>query len=214
MKALTLTKSLAVLSAIACMALPSAHATTVTIGLTVDPNLPPGTTPYVLGAANPGAPASDAWDAAYVSGILGLSLGGAGTVGADAIYRSLNTFSGLSSYAAVDTAAGADGSGTQTSITLLSGVSYLVAKYDGQNGGSEVWYVGGLLSLYAGDTVVVDIPANAFGNQNGQYGLSGSAQLLGASTPPPPVPDGGSTLMLLGVAGLGLFAFVRKAQTA
>jgi len=30
----------------------------------------------------------------------------------------------------------------------------------------------------------------------------------------PPVPDGGSTVVLLGLAGLGLFAFVRKARTA
>ena len=32
--------------------------------------------------------------------------------------------------------------------------------------------------------------------------------------PPPSAPDGGSTMVLLGIAGLGIFAFVRKAKLA
>lgn len=33
------------------------------------------------------------------------------------------------------------------------------------------------------------------------------------TNPPPSLPDGGSTVVLLGLAGLGLFAFVRKTKT-
>jgi VPDSG-CTERM motif len=72
--------------------------------------------------------------------------------------------------------------------------SYLFAKYDGPNQGSVVWYVGNLSG-------VITIPADWNG-----YGLSGWT-LFGPGTPG--VPDGGTTVMLLGAA-LGALGMARR----
>ena len=71
--------------------------------------------------------------------------------------------------------------------------TYLFAKYDGPNAGSVVWYVGNL-------TGIITIP-----QQWGQYGLSGWTLFGGPGT----VPDGGTTVMLLGAA-LGALGMVRR----
>lgn len=207
MKAQKIAK-LAVAVAVAVLAVTAARATTVT--LTVDPNLPPTTTAYVLGAVNPGTPADAIDQTAFINGILGLSLGGSGTVSAvsssqtDAIYRSDNVFSGLPAYAT--SANNITGSGNVTSLTLTAGYAFLVAKYDGQNGGTEVWYVGGLAA-----GTIIDIPSNAFGDGNDKYGLSGTTFLEGTSVPP--VPDTASTIVLLAL-GLSSLFFVRKLKLA
>jgi hypothetical protein len=72
--------------------------------------------------------------------------------------------------------------------------TYLFAKYDGPNYGSEVWYVGDLSGI-------ITIPSKA-----GGYGLSGWT-LFGPGGPG--VPDGGTTAMLLGVA-LSVLGVVRR----
>jgi hypothetical protein len=72
--------------------------------------------------------------------------------------------------------------------------TYLFAKYDGPNYGSEVWYVGDLSGI-------ISIPATA-----GRYGLSGWT-LFGPGVPG--VPDGGTTAMLLGAA-LGVLGMARR----
>ena len=89
--------------------------------------------------------------------------------------------------------------GTGTSIDLGNGslYSYLFAKYDGHNAGSEVWYVGGLSGI-------ITIPAVGLAGQN--YGLSGWT-LFGPGVPA--VPDGGATVMLLGAA-LGALGIARR----
>jgi hypothetical protein len=85
--------------------------------------------------------------------------------------------------------------GTGTSINLGAGgtYQYLFAKYDGPNYGSEVWYVGDLSGI-------ITIPGEA-----GGYGLSGWTLFGTAGS----VPDGGTTVMLLGVA-LGAFGMARR----
>jgi hypothetical protein len=206
MKTQKIAMKLVILGALAGAAVMSANATTV--NLYVDPNQPfvnPSGANYlnVLGAANPGAPANDASDVAYVDGILGLALGGKGGYGADTLYRSYNSFSTLGFAAAYSGSTG-DNDGNHLTITLLAGCSYLCGKYDGPNGGTEVWYVG---NLVAGTMVV--LPAFGFGAGDNQYGLSGTVQLMGMPSSPP-VPDGASSMMLLGLAGLGTAVFVRR----
>ena len=86
-------------------------------------------------------------------------------------------------------------SGTSTSINLSgfgSTFLYLFAKYDGPNQGSVVWYVGNLSGT-------ITIPADWNG-----YGLSGWT-LFGSGVS---IPDGGTTVMLLGTA-LGALGIVR-----
>lgn len=183
--------------ACACMAMTSARATT--IDLTVDPNFPPGTTPYVLGNVNPPEPADPADYVNYINEMITLGTGQSGTVtvpgGIDNVYRSGNAFSGLTTATEVGDVVS---SGNPSTSIFDSGFEYLVGKYDGPNGGLEVWDIA---SIAAGD--YIDIPENAYGAGNGQYGLSG--WVLFNATGNQSVPDGGWTAMLLGFAVSGLF---------
>ena len=74
--------------------------------------------------------------------------------------------------------------------------TYLIAKYDGQNDLSEVWNISGL-------TGTITIP----GNGPLGYGLSGWRLFNPGGTPG--VPDGGTTVMLLGAA-LGALGMARR----
>jgi len=91
--------------------------------------------------------------------------------------------------------------GTGTSINLgTGGFTYLFAKYDGPNAGSEVWNLQGL-------TGPITIPAQGLAGQ--KYGLSGWT-LFGPSTAR--LPDGGTTVALLGIALTGLGLIRSKVQ--
>ena len=93
--------------------------------------------------------------------------------------------------------------GPSTSVNLGDGALYtsLFAKYDGRNGASEVWFVGGLSGT-------IQIPAFGFGPPGTEkYALSGWI-LFGPGTGVP-TPDGGATVMLFGAA-LGSLGMVRR----
>jgi len=183
------TKKLALLSAAFCavamMAL-SPNARALTIGDTQE-----------LGTVMFGIPTGDDNITAYVNAMIGLGLGGQTTVDNNLITRSMNDFGPLPGPAVlllrVDTPNPPPG---DTSIDLGAGglYSYLFAKYDGPNQGSEVWYVGNLSGI-------ITIP-----NFWNQYGLSGYA-LFGPGGQG--VPDGGTTVMLLGAA-LGTLGMARR----
>jgi hypothetical protein len=84
------------------------------------------------------------------------------------------------------------------------GFTYLLAKYDGPSGGSEIWNVQGLTGGYT-------IPLTW---ENGQgLGLSHWTLFGGGGQ----VPDGGTTVMLLGAAlgglGMALFLPLRQKQS-
>lgn len=79
-----------------------------------------------------------------------------------------------------------------------SGFTYLIGKYDAENAGMYVWYVAGL-------TGIVTMPANSSGFNGGQ-GLSHSI----AYGPGTSVPDGGSTIALLGGALVLLAGICRR----
>src|SRR5437773_12569728 len=165
-------KKLAILSAAFCavMLAFSHNATALTIGDNQE-----------LGTVFFGIPSGDDDRTAYVNAMIGLALGGSTHViigpHDNLVTRSFNDFGPLPSLAVFAL------NGTGTSIDLGSGLySYLFAKYDGPNGGSEVWYVGNLSGI-------ITIPA-----MGGRYGLSGWT-LFG---PGAGVPDGGTTVMLLG----------------
>jgi hypothetical protein len=164
----------------------------------------------VLGAANPGAPASQADEVIYITGIIALPLGGSGTAGADSIYRSLNVFGSLPA-PTIPLPPFAGQTGTATSF-VDQGYTYLAAKYDGPNGGTEVWDLAGIASGTS-----ITIPANAFATLTHPdgYGLSGWNFFTATPDNPhfPPqggVPDGGATLALLGFALVGVESLRRK----
>src|SRR4030095_7929160 len=137
---------------------------------------------HELGFVNFGIPSGDADRLNYVNHLIGMALGTTDQAFGQTFFRSNNSFGSLPQAVLAGHV-----NGTSTSINLGAGglYTYLFAKYDGPNYGSEVWYVGDLSGI-------ITIPATA-----GRYGLSGWT-LFGPGVPG--VPDGGTTAMLLGAA--------------
>jgi VPDSG-CTERM motif len=147
---------------------------------------------YGVGTISPGSPADPADVATYVNYMLTLDPGQSGTFSGQTITRSNNVFANLPNANANILA-----QGTSTTINLGTGgvYTYLFAKYDGKNDNSQVWYVANLSGI-------ITIPAlGPLG-----HGLSGWI-LFGPGTPG--VPDGGTTVMLLGAA-LGALGVARR----
>jgi VPDSG-CTERM motif len=147
-----------------------------------------------LGFVNYGIPSGDADRTLYVNHLIGMTPGTSDSGDGQDYTRSIYTFGGNlpSAVWALN--------GTTTTIDLGSNLySYILAKYDGPNYGSEVWYIGDLSGS-------ITIPALA-----GKYGLSGWT-LFGPGGDA--VPDGGSTLALLGLALIGAATFRAKLQKA
>jgi hypothetical protein len=153
---------------------------------------------HVVGTITPGDPANPANVSNYINFMIGLTPGTSGTFhdpnpphATQSITRSTNTFASLPN-ALVPGAV----SGTDTTINLGAGgvFSYLFAKYDGQRDISQVWYVGNLSGIV---TIPLDGPLGH--------------QLSGWILFPPggQVPDGGTTVMLLGAA-LGALGVARR----
>ena len=146
---------------------------------------------HELGFVNFGIPSGDADRLNYVNHLIGMALGSQDDAFGQHFTRSNNAFGQLPQAVLAGHV-----NGTSTSINLGAGglYTYLFAKYDGPNYGSEVWYVGDLSGI-------IEIPATA-----GGYGLSGWT-LFGTGVPG--VPDGGITAMLLGTA-LGALGLARR----
>jgi len=149
---------------------------------------------YDLGWVNPGEPADIPSERAYVNNLIGLAQGsGAATVDGFAYFRkniSCGTCPAATGGAKNDTGSNVVNLGT-------GGFTYLIAKYDGPNGGSEVWNVQGLTGIWT-------IPLIGLAGQN--YGLSHYTLFGGGGGG---VPEGGTTVMLLGAA-LGALGMARR----
>jgi hypothetical protein len=142
---------------------------------------------FDLGSITPPEPASPTDEEGYVNTLIAQALGSTTTIGA---YTYTRTFASCGTCpAAVFNSR--DNSGGNTVDLGAGGFTYLLGKYDGPNGGDEVWNVQGL-------TGIQTIPLTGFGN----YGLSHWSLFGGGGQ----VPDGGTTVMLLGAAlgGLGM----------
>jgi len=123
----------------------------------------------------------------YVNHLIGMALGAINVANGEVYFRSNHGFKSLpSAVSAVN--------GGGRSINLRTGglYTYLFATYDGY--GSEVWYVGNM-------TGIITIPFLAAGHSLTGWTLFGPRSIG--------VPDGGVTVMLLGVA-LGVLALARR----
>ena len=181
------TNKLAMLSAVVCavmLAFTNNASADTTLGFFPDV--------HVVGTISPAAPADPADVASYINFMILLAPGGSGTFSGQDITRSTNLFGSLPTASATGAVSGG---GTTINLNLLGTFTYLFAKYDGQNDNSVVWNISGL-------TGILTIPANGpLG-----YGLSGWI-LFGPTGGP--VPDGGTTVMLLGTA-LGALGMARR----
>jgi VPDSG-CTERM motif len=161
---------------------------------------------HVVGTVTPDSPADPSNEATFINYMISLATGGSGHVIINPgnhdnfITRSANLFANLPNA----TATGAVRTDTPPGTNVVDlgptvGVySYLLAKYDGKNDSSVVWYVGDLSG---------NLTIPLFGP--GGKGLS-HWTLFG---PGVGVPDGGTTVMLLGAA-LGALGIVRRYLTS
>ena len=182
---------LAVLFAAACavMLAFSQNASALTVPMPATINLTIGDA-HELGFVEFGIPSGDSDRLTYVNHLIGMALGTSDQADGQTYFRSNNDFGPLPPAVLTGLV-----DGTSTTINLGTGGTYLYlfAKYDGPNYGSEVWYVGDLSGI-------ITIPATA-----GGYGLSGWTLFGSAGS----VPDGGTTVMLLGTA-LGALGMARR----
>ena len=151
---------------------------------------------HELGFVNYGIPSGDADRTTYVNHLIDMLPGTSDSADGQDYTRSTNFFGSLS-----DAVWAKNGTGTSVDLGT-TGYLYLFAKYDGPNYGSEVWYVGDLSG-------VITIPGTA-GEQG--YGLStwtlfnpGSGAGGGGNA----VPEGGTSLALLGASVAALFVVRR-----
>ena len=142
-----------------------------------------------LGLISKNHPANPSSSAGFIDILLARPLGsGPVAIGANFYTRTGNDPLSGSYPSAVYS--GVEYGGGVTRVDLgTGGFDYLLAKYDGPNYGSVVWYVGDL-------TGTVTIPLDVAG----QYGVSHTFLYTVG------VPDGGATVAMLGLAFLGMIA--------
>jgi hypothetical protein len=149
---------------------------------------------HELGFVNYGIPSGDADRTTYVNHLVGMVLGGHDFGDGQEYFRSTNNFGTLPT-AVFDHNSSGNPSTTIDLGTTAGVYTYLFAKYDGPNYGSEVWYVGNL-------TGIITIPEFAGGQGAGGsgYQLSGWTLFTGVGPGGHGVPEGGSTIAFLGLA--------------
>jgi hypothetical protein len=141
---------------------------------------------HELGFVEFGIPSSEQDRVNYTNHLIGMALGTTEQALGQTFTRSNNDFGPLPTAVIVGPTVTTPNPPSVVSINIGTGLyTYLFAKYDGPNYGSEVWYIGDLSGT-------ITIPGFA-----GRYGLSGYT-LFGPGGQG--VPDGGTTAMLLGAA--------------
>jgi hypothetical protein len=156
---------------------------------------------FYLGSINDGIPSNPTDEASYINFLKTLAAGAGDTdnpaAGDDEIYNRVGSTVAGPFPTAVTTGSLKDETGTLT--VNSTGFTYVLAKYDAGDAGSLVWFINGSVSE-------VTLPATLNGK-----GLSHISLYDPGTTN---VPDGGATLMLLGLAVTGIGAAVGRLKKA
>ena len=180
-------KKILLMLAIAASAL-SANALTITQFLTANPN--------VAGMVKDAVPFGDADRVTYVNAILSL---GANVNGNTTLVPGQTLYTGAINYNGTVSL----GDSTQgTGIATISGWDYVFVKYDGPNGGGIVYALNGGTMTLAGNVSALS-PSGIDGWQGGISGWTAYGAHPGHDER---VPDGGTTVAMLGLAFAGLGA--------
>jgi hypothetical protein len=148
---------------------------------------------FYVGSVNDGIPSSASAEVTYINTLNNLAAGaGDQLIGTETYNREGSTLAGVLPDVSLAQGTIKDESGTVTLINA-GGFAYIVAKYDAAAAGSLVWYVNGADTSYT-------VPATF--NGRGVSHISAYGDVTH-------VPDGGTTLGLLGLAMLGL-GYVRQ----
>jgi hypothetical protein len=169
---------------------------------------------YLLGTVIPGLQGNGgqaARDALMTNNLLAMGLGAQDSSTGPLYSRSFNNFGSLPAATATGAviATGIQAGTTAVTVSLGTGFQYLVAAYDGPNGGVAVFNVGGLtgsVDLYRYAKPLAN--GNLLGSNTAQQGyflMTGWSLLNPTGT----VPDGGTTVMLLGMA-FGALGMARR----
>ena len=176
---------------------------------------------YLVGTVIPGLQGNGgqaARDAAMTNTLIGMTtLGsqtGSGTSANPLYSRSFNSFGSLPPATKVGAVpvSGLSGGTGNILITLPAGTTYqyLVAAYDGPNGGAAVWNISGLtgtIQIYG--YAKPQKTGNLLGSDHAQKGYFRITSYTLLNPTRATVPDGGATVMLLGGA-LGALAIARR----
>jgi hypothetical protein len=163
-----------------CTIASTAQAITITSPLTLDSE-------GVLGTVRPGVPFGSTVVDDYTNYLLDLNLNTTTTFEGQTYIRDDTVDPGSGTVSSTDYITG-------TGTFVESGWEYVAAKYDGPNGGIVVFYVGGE------SLTLTQTSYDLWTNKKGQgYELSGWVA-FNTWLPPTTIPDGGSTLTLLGSA--------------
>lgn len=158
-----------------------------------------------LGSVVPGEPASPAEEVEYINNLISVAANDSDTIdGHDYVRSALDD----DFPTAVEAGGVKEDSGANT--TTLTGLyKYILAKYDGPNGGDLVWYFASGVQL--SDIV---LPLKSFGNGDAQYGLSHFSAYNpttgGGGVEEIPEPVSLAVWSVLGLAGLGAVCARRR----
>jgi len=145
------------------------------------------TTPGVVGTAfgvSGEGQGNWSWQSGAAQAILNLGLGGSGLYGTDSATHANTVYDYSGTVNAATTL-----SGGAANTAIPSGWDFVIAKYDGQNAGYVVYYLGGAA------TTIPAFPDN-YWTTRGQYGISGWTAFNPTPVPEPTNMIAGALLML------------------
>ncbi len=147
---------------------------------------------YYVGLVNDGAPANPTNEVDYINYLITLAIGAGPTVYDGETYDRINSTLNIVFPDADIT--GAVKQNNNNTTFIANGAHYILAKYDGLNYGSAVWYS-------ADGFGEVTLPSVA---GTGNWGLSHTSAYNPSEVPEP------TTMLLFGTGLIGLSGFVRR----